>query len=285
VRGATARSALRSALRAHPSSDLATQSSKSGDCISVDLLTGHGFWAESIATARSLSRAVNLPLAYHFHDDGSLQPREITAIRRWIPGATVHTSVQAETRIAAEFPESRFPIVHRLRRANVLVRKLIDVAAAGRGWRLFIDSDVLFFRRAAEVETLLRARRAFHLTDCDSYYDAPVESLSRLAGCSVFPRVNTGLYYHNFDQIDWQFVEHAFRRQLVRHGYSYFIEQALQAVLLARGGAVPLGSEYLVLPTPEECEKPTRVLHHYVNQSRWGFYVNARRQLRALQNA
>jgi len=283
VRGACARRSLTRSFQ--NSGPRETKVVPSAAPLSVDLLTGHRFWAESIATARSLSSMLQIPLAYHFHDDGTLRADEVAALRRWVPGAVVRLQPDTEALLSERLPPARFPCLHRLRGVNVLLRKLMDIAALHHGWRLFIDSDVLLFRPPLEAVKLIAAGQAFHLADCDSFYGAAVDALSGIAGCAVDPKVNSGFYFHDVDAIDWDFVEHAARRQLAGFGFSYFIEQSLQAMLFARAGTIPLGSDYLVLPSTEECARPTRVLHHYVNQSRWAFYVNAWRQHQRLQTA
>lgn len=242
--------------------------------ITVDLLTGRRFCSESIIVAHSFAKRSRRRCDFHFHDDGTLGETDAAKLQRWFPESTLHRHTEIESRLASELPASRFPVLHAIREVYVPIKKLTDLAAGREGWRLYLDSDLLFFREPTALIRCLDNRQPCHLVDTVPSYGVPVEFLSTLAGRTVHRQVNSGLYYRKVDTIDWQFLEESARHILNRFGYSYFIEQALAALLLAREGAVPLDDSYIVLPNPDECRQPTKILHHYVNQSRWAFYVN-----------
>jgi hypothetical protein len=66
-----------------------------------------------------------------------------------------------------------------------------------------------------------------------------------------------------------------------RHGTSYYLEQALAALLLAGQSTQPLPvADYRLLPSESECIAPTAILHHYVAESKRGYFRHAWRSLR-----
>ncbi|MDB6165383.1 MAG: glycosyl transferase family 2, partial [Lacunisphaera sp.] len=68
-----------------------------------------------------------------------------------------------------------------------------------------------------------------------------------------------------------------------REGTSYYLEQALIAMLVAgRDCAVAPAADYVTLPQPPEALECRAVMHHYVAESkRWYFQRNWRQALLA----
>ncbi len=164
-------------------------------------------------------------------------------------------------------PESRFPFLRRIRLGYIHLRKLTDIQTAGPGWRLVLDSDVFFFRPPTQLIDFMAAEKWCFMQDCMQSYGAPLETLSTLAGAPVHPQINVGLCHVRSADIDWDFVEHCARVLLFRHGFSYYLEQALMAVLMGRFGAKALDADYLVYPTPEQARRAEHTALHYVDRS------------------
>lgn len=278
MRGAIARRKLRATLLTNqPKSE---NHFTSGLVLNVSLLTGRRFYAESIIAALSFARESRRPCNFHFYDDGTLGTAEAGALSRWFPTARIHLHDEADRRLAVRLPPKQFPVLNALRDVFVLTKKLTDVGTDASDGRIYLDSDVLFFREPLTLLRLVDGRRPCHLVDTVQSYGVPKEYLDELSGTIVHEKVNTGLYFLNMEVIDWTFLEDAARSLLCRFGYSYFLEQSLAALLLARERSVALDDSYLVLPDPAECRHPTKTLHHYVNQSRWAFYVNGWKALK-----
>ena len=248
--------------------------------ITLHLLTGRRYWYQTAFCLWSLAHAARRPLAPVLLDDGSLTPEFSEPLVRLFPLTKILTAAEIEARLDASLPRSRFPSLRQRRDAFPLLRKLTDPHAGLTGWRLLIDSDLLFFQRP---DALLawhdHPAQPLRAEDLANAYGYPLSLLSEVAGQRVPERVNTGLLGLRSDDIDWPRLEHACRTLLARGGPQYYQEQALAAILLAgRTCTVPPPSDYVLLPRPPEAHECCAVMHHYVAGSkRWYFQNNWRR--------
>ena len=161
------------------------------------------------------------------------------------------------------------------------LRKLTDVHAGTADWHLVLDSDMLFFRRPDLLLDWLRApRRPLHMTDFkDSYgYSAglmasiagstiPSLSMSASAGCMPANSIGKG-------------SERWCRLLQDAEGTSYYLEQALVAMLLAGRETIRApAADYRLMPDDAECRRPTAAMHHYVDLSKRGYFRHAWRHI------
>lgn len=246
----------------------------------VYLLTGRRFWYQSAFCVHSLS-AQSGPIRPVFVDDGSFDPALAAEAQRIFPGSQIEWSHEIEHRLDAVLPTKKFPSLRTQRRTYIHLRKLTDVHAGQDGWRLVLDSDMLFFRRPDSLLTWLAAPdRPIHMIDVHNAYGYPIPTLGNLGGRAVPECVNVGVCGLKSDAIDWDKLEHWTARLLTLHGSSYYLEQALVALLLA--DATPLRlprADYLLLPDLTECRTPTAALHHYVDLSKRGYFRYAWRHV------
>ncbi|HUG10848.1 MAG TPA: glycosyl transferase family 2 [Opitutaceae bacterium] len=241
----------------------------------VHFLTGTRFWYQTVFCAASIARHGGIRLACHIHDDGSLDDaltaRLTTALG---PDTVIHTHAESVARLDVLLPESRFPQLRERHRNYPNIRKLIDPHLGSTGWKCVLDSDMLFFRRPTVLLNWLRAPdRPSHMVDCETSYGYPITLLSKLCGASVEERVNVGICGLDSASLDWERLEHWCARLHAVHGTSYFLEQALVAMLVAgRPCEVAPAADYVCLPARGEVEAPAAVMHHYVAGSkRWYF--------------
>jgi len=155
------------------------------------------------------------------------------------------------------------------------LRKLIDPHLGSRGWKLVIDSDLLFFRRPTFLLDWLAApERPLHAVDCLESYGYSRPLLESLAGAPIPARVNVGLCGLRSDALDWSELEAWCATLIAREHTSYYLEQALVAMLVARTQpcAIAPAEDYVTLPRREEVLHPRAVMHHYVDTAkRWYF--------------
>jgi len=250
----------------------------------VTFLTGSRFWYQSAFCMHSLILQSGLPYRPVFHDDGTLQEEHREALRRLFPKGRVVTLQEAEERLFAALPPERYPALHGQRAKLPLMRKLMDVHAGQQGWRLFLDSDMLFFRRPDFLmDWLANPNRFIHMVDAVLSYGHPVEFLEQIAGAPVPQPVNTGMTGIKSDLIDWEKMEVWMRAMLERSGSHYLQEQALTALIFSQVGswqAIP-PADYLVLPKGDEGLNPTAVLHHYVADSKKFYFCHGWRRFTA----
>jgi hypothetical protein len=251
------------------------------DAPEICFLTGRRFWFQTAFCFWSLCRHAGRPLRAVIYDDGSLDAARREECMRVFPGARLVTAAEIETRLDLHLPAARFPTLRARRLAYPNLRKLTDVHAGGRGWRLVLDSDMIFFRRPDALLAWLDApSRPLHMADVQDAYGYSPALLRSLAGGPVPSRINVGICGLRSDAIDWDRLEYWNRSLIAAEGLSYYEEQALTALMLAGGEAECLpAADYRLMPGPAECRRPTAVLHHYVDLSKRGYFREAWRQV------
>jgi hypothetical protein len=240
----------------------------------VYFLTGDAIWYQTAFCAWTLRRSLPLPVPIVILSDGTLSPGRARRLAEVIPGADLEPADAVEARLDATLPASRYPTLRGRRAVMPLFRKLTDVHAGRPGWRLFLDSDMLFFRRPAWLEDWLTApARPCHMVDVVPSYGYSPGLMAELGGPDLPERLNSGVFGARSEDIDWDRVEDWCRVMLAREGTHYLQEQALTALLVARWKADPLPpADYLVRPDRAQARHPRVALHHYVAESKaWYF--------------
>jgi len=245
-------------------------------------LSGASFWEQTAFCLRSLQSVTpgeNWPVG--IIDDGTLPPFARQALERAFPGISVIDTHSTESALDHVIPAGRFPSLRAHRIGYKHLRKLTDVHAVHPGWNAVLDSDMLFH---APPEELLRWFRdplsPLVLTDVANAYGYSTETLTACRGASPPERVNVGITGLPTRRINWSQIEHWTYTLLCRQGSSYFLEQALVALLLSGEPFIQLDEQrYRVMPTPAEIQRPTAALHHYVADSKRDYLRHAWRRL------
>lgn len=250
----------------------------------VYFLTGVRYWYQTAFCLHSLRRS-GADVRGVFIDDGSFTPYLTTKMLRQFPGSRVVTTADSEHHLDDYLPAKRFPTLRAQRLTYLHLRKLTDVHAGRHGWRLVLDSDMLFFRQPDALLTWLRAPdRPVHMQDVHDAYGYPAESLTALTPGRLPSKLNVGICGFRSESIDWDFLERCASTLIRRHGTSYYLEQALVALLASTRDTLNLpAADYSLLPQEEECRRPTATLHHYVDLSKRGYFRHAwRHQVRPM---
>ena len=249
-------------------------------CSTVHVLTGRQFWFQTAFCLHSFATRSQTALEVEIYDDGSLDVELRKQITKFAPHARLHLQPEIVERLDRYLPESTFPALRERWRNYPNIRKLIDPHLGSTGWKLVIDSDILFFRRPDYVLNWLDAPdRPLHAVDSIESYGYPRDLLEKLAGASLPQRVNVGLCGLRSENLDWNEMERWCRALSLELRPSYYLEQALVAMLAAgQKCAVAPVSDYVTLPRPPEAVECHAVMHHYVAGSkRWYFQHNWRR--------
>jgi len=253
---------------------------ESQETVVIHNLTGNRYWYQSAFCLWSFSKASNRQVSPILYDDGSLEETHIESLQRIFPILTVVSAAECLSRIDSALPESRYPSLRKRRLENPLFKKLIDVHAGQSGWKLQIDSDLLFFR---SPNTLLEwydcPTRPLRAEDLGNAYGYPISLLNQISQLPPPERVNTGLLGLRSEDFDWDKLEFYCRTLVERKGASYYQEQALFALHLAgQECVVPDPSAYVLRPKPPEAIECKAVMHHYVSTSKkWYFSRNWKR--------
>jgi hypothetical protein len=243
----------------------------------LHFLTGKKFWDQTAFCLQTFQAHAGHAAQAVFHDDGSADEATRAQLTRLFPAARWRGAAEIEDQLDAVLPAAKFPVLRERRAHYPNLRKLTDVHAGARGWRLVLDSDMLFFRQPHFLLAWLAAPiRPLHMVDVQDSYGYSHQLLESLAGTPLPPRLNVGLCGLRSDTLDWEKLESWCHRLIEAEGTSYYLEQALVAMLLAgRDCAVAPAEDYLLLPSEDECRAPHAVMHHYVAQSKRGYFRHA----------
>ncbi|MEL7038540.1 MAG: glycosyl transferase [Cyanobacteria bacterium J06592_8] len=240
----------------------------------IYFLSGQRFWYQTCFCAYSMALHSNINLRPVVYDDGTLENKYVEQIKRIFPDAKVIYLNEIEERLEEYLPVSKFPYL-RERRANYPnMRKLTDIHIASSGWKLVLDSDMIFFRTPTFLINWLKSpSKPCHMVDVETSYGYSDALMTSLTGAEITERLNVGICGLNSDEIDWEQLEFWCRTLIEKEGTHYYQEQAITAMLMAgQPCAIATEKDYIVMPDKEEVVKPKAILHHYVADSKpWYF--------------
>jgi len=243
--------------------------------VTLHLLTGERFWYQTAFCLHSFTQQAECDVGVDIYDDGTFDDALRQNLVRLSPGLKFHSARAIRERLDAFLPEAKFPVLRERWRNYPNIRKLTDPHLGSTGWKLVLDSDLLFFRRPGFLLDWLAAPdRPLHAVDCEESYGYSRALLERLAGVPIPPLVNVGLCGLHSESLNWPEIEAWCAELIARERTSYYLEQALVAMLVARAPtrAVAPAADYLTKPGRAEGLAPTAAMHHYVAESkRWYF--------------
>lgn len=242
--------------------------------VTLHLMTGRRFWYQTAFCLHSFARASQTTTLAELYDDGSIDDACAGRLRALGPGIRIHRQADLWAKRNDLLPADRFPNLSERWENYPNIRKLIDVHLGSSGWKLVIDSDLLFFQRPdALLDWLAAPDCLLHAVDSEESYGYSRALLQRLAGGPLPTRLNVGICGLRSESLDWERIE-AWTAELQRcEKTHYYLEQALVALLATyeSARAVP-EMDYVTFPSPAEVASPTAVMHHYVATSkRWYF--------------
>ena len=254
----------------------------------VHMLTGSRFWYQSAFCVRSLA-AHSVPGIINpvFYDDGTLGSYK-QQLQRIFPSGRFVSYAESEATLDRVLPETRFPRLHERWHNYPNIRKLIDPHLDSAGWKLVLDSDMLFFRRPDFLLQRLRASdEPLYMLDTEESYGYERDALTNLVGVSPPKRLNVGLCGLRSEKIDWDRLEQWIAALDAFGRTTYYLEQAVVAMLVAGlECAVAPAADYVTWPVAEECVRPRAIMHHYVAEAKQFYFRESWRVcLRRMQNS
>lgn len=248
--------------------------SDAGKPVRVWFLTGKNFWYQTAFCAWTFqvhSRHLLQPMIL---DDGTLESESIRGLKRLFPNAEIVLREDSDQQFEKVFDRDNFPNIHWIRSKQLLFRKLTDIHAGSDCWRLFLDSDMLFFDRPNEIDAWLsRTDQCIAQRDCWESYGYSRDLVERLCGENLPRKINIGIFGLNGTMIDWEKVEFWLAQMFKTEGAKYNVTQCTVAMLMATQRLTVLDQEkFKVWPgTPDTLLKEA-VLEHYVADSKpWYF--------------
>jgi len=240
----------------------------------VHMLTGARFWYQSAFCVRSLvAHSTPEVIEPVFYDDGTLGDYQ-QQLHRIFPSARFVSYDESKGRLDRYLPEAEFPYLRERWQNYPNIRKLIDPHIGSSGWKLVLDSDMLFFRRPNLVmEWLKNPTQPLYMLDTQESYGYSRENLAELARAQLPRHLNVGLCALRSDTICWKEIESWTEKLAASGRTTYFLEQALIAMLLAeKTCTLAQAEDYIAYPALAEVLSPTAAMHHYVDTSKIHYF-------------
>ncbi|SEO23521.1 hypothetical protein SAMN05192574_106200 [Mucilaginibacter gossypiicola] len=244
----------------------------------VYFLTGKNYLYQTLYCIQSLVKSSGVQFKFILVDDGSFNLELLKRVEKQLPGAQVITQNKISENLQNTLPETHYPYLHKKRAVYPHIKKLTDVhTIPGDDWKLVLDSDMLFWDEPADlVNWLNNPQQPLHMIDCTEAYGYSQQLMTQLAGSPIKPLLNVGAIGLKSDAIDWDKLENWVKTLEGQEGTSYYLEQALSAMLIGNDNATVLkAEEYIVNPGPDQIKNKTGRLHHYVDLSKEGYFKHA----------
>lgn len=250
------------------------------DAGELHFLTGTRFWYQTAFAVASFQDVTGVTPKVRLYDDGTMTSKEFDLLEQCFPDLDFQSQEVTIDLLDQYLPETEFPGLRERWQNYPNIRKLTDVHVGQSGWKLVMDSDVLFFRKPTRVlDWLDDPGMPLHAVDREESYGYPRDIMESLCGFPIPEKLNVGLCGLKSDDIDWQQLEFWTRSLVEAYGTHYYLEQALVAMLVAgRDSCVLDLNDYVTGPELPEARRCEAVMHHYVAESKkWYFRENWKR--------
>ncbi len=241
-------------------------------------LTGKKYLYQTLFCIRSLSKSCKEQFKFILVDDGSFDAPLIAHINRLLPGAEIITQAIINQNLEKILPRDKYPILRHKREIYPHLKKLTDIHSLPiKGWKLVLDSDMLFFAPPIAITSWLKKpTQPLHMVDCMESYGYTRQLMETLTGAGIPPLLNVGAIGLNSASIQWNTMEEWIGTLEEKEGTSYYLEQALSAMLISTIPSLILSSDqYIVNPDENSIEHFNGILHHYVDLSKKGYFNKA----------
>ena len=247
--------------------------------LEIWFLTGKGFWYQSAFCAWTLAHQSGRKISVSLVDDGTLSNKHEEGIRRLFPeGATVRKE-EITDKVESLLPIDKFPVLRQRWIDYVNIRKLTDIHLGSEGTKLVLDSDMLFFAEPTEMLDWWDQRGSDELclmTDCEESYGYSRPLMEKLTGATIPKLLNVGVCGSSSDSMDWEKLEHWSASLLEAEGTSYYLEQALVAMMASTQSHRVMPSEsYITFPDRDTVLNKGSILQHYVSDSKPSYFGDA----------
>ncbi|WP_090651697.1 hypothetical protein [Mucilaginibacter sp. OK283] len=248
------------------------------DGLEVYFLTGKKYLYQTLFCIQSLIKVSQTPFKFILVDDGSFDEQLIKQINTQLPGAGIVSRQMIDQNINKILPKHQYPVLHHKRQVYPHIKKLTDVhTIPGEDWKLVLDSDMMFWNDPlAIVNWLKEPQNPIYMQDCQESYGYSRQLMEQLCKNKIPSLLNVGAIGLKSSAVNWAHLESWTTGLEEKEGSSYYLEQALTAMLLANVEAVVLpADEYIVNPDTNRINSHIGTLHHYVDLSKEGYFKKA----------
>lgn len=253
------------------------------DGLPLHFLTGKKYLYQTLYCIQSLVKVSSEKFKFILIDDGTFDERLINQISEQLPDAEIITQQIINKNLASLLPLDQFPMLHQKRKEYPHIKKLTDVHTISSGWKVVLDSDMLFWNSPDQLlEWLKSPNTNIYMIDCEQAYGYSTELMRDLCGNEIPDLVNVGIIGLQSSSIDWPKIENWCKTMEEREGKSYFLEQAITAMIVSGSIATVLQSQnYVVNPSAQQVEDESGILHHYVHLSKADYFRSGWRKIKS----
>lgn len=251
----------------------------------VYFLTGKQFLFQTLFCIKSLAEQSHEKFKFTLVDDGTFDVEIIALINKLLPGAQIIGIKTIIQNLDSLLPTEKYPVIRQKRLVYNHLKKITDIHTFDpTSYKLILDSDMLFWNEPTEViDWLKNPQGVISISDSTESYGYSIPLMEKLCGSPITRLLNVGLIGFNSASIDWNKIEKWIAELEEKEGASYFLEQALTAMVVSiAGNEKRLKKEdYIVNPTAKAVEEKCGILHHYVDLSKKDYFITAWKHLKA----
>lgn len=246
--------------------------------LKIHILTGKNHFYQTLFCAYSLIKVTKDKIQFVLIDDGSLDEKFILEIKKKMPNVKLILKETIKQNLNCKLPIAKFPYLHHKRIVYQHIKKLTDIHTNNIGYKLVLDSDMLFWKEPTDlINWLKNPIGCLYMLDSKQSYGYDTQFMQSLCGYHIPELVNVGVLGFNSEIINWNSIENWSKMLESEHGASYFLEQALSAMLIANEEKYILNREkYIVNPRTYNEDD---ILHHYVDLSKKYYFETAWKKL------
>lgn len=245
------------------------------DGLSIYFLTGKRYLYQTLFCIQSLKKVSNEKFKFYLVDDGSFSNDDLENILRLLPNSITYTRKIIDERLASQLPKEKYPYLHHKRLEYPHIKKLTDVHIFDENeWKLVLDSDMLFWKNPDQlIKWLKNPSIPTCMVDCEEAYGYSSTLMEELSGNKIHPLINVGVIGLKSNSINWGNLEKWCIELEKREGVTYFLEQALSAMIIGSENAEELDPQYYIV-NPKQINS-IDTLHHYVDVSKQLYFKKA----------
>lgn len=245
------------------------------DGLPLYFLTGKNYLHQTLFCIASLYKYSGQRFKYHIVDDGTL---DTGIVQEKLPGSVLVSVTEIETNLKTMLPRSDYPAIHKKRSAYAHLKKLTDIhTLQGDDHKMVLDSDMLFWAEPKELIAWLKKPSGnLFMTDSTQSYGYSTALMEQLCGAALPVQLNVGVAGIRSSSINWFQIEKWISALEEKEGASYYLEQALTAMIAAKTEFSLLSpKKYIVYPSVEQTAGASGILHHYVDYSKKQYFLDA----------
>ena len=245
-----------------------------GKPLELHMVVGKRFWYMAAFALVSLKKHLSSPVRVHFYSDGTLTAEQEKALRQLPVEAGFHGTEEIMAKVERCLPRKKYPTLRERFDNYPNIRKLISPHVGSRGAKIVLDADVLFFGRPDELcKWLAKPEGVLCATDITESYGYSRALLENLAGGRLPEKVNVGVTGLNSEKIDFDQLEKWCAELHAKAGTSYYLEQALIAMMCVKHGCDQLAEKrYITYPNEAETKERAGAMQHYVDLSKKQYF-------------